>query len=295
MKNKGITIFLIILLSIISILLLIFMTNIISGNIKFSNFISHYNVSNELIVDETYNIDFNEININTDSSEVYIKESLDNEIKVVIYGDKEHTKVDTANNKLSIISTNKKCIGFCFNTKVSKVEVYLPNDYNKLVIINNKYGDIEVGKFLNANIKIKEDCGDVSVLGGSIVNINNDYGDIILGTAKKAIINESAGDIEVKDVESIEAKNSYGDIEISKVNEYINITSECGDVEIDNLNLEKNSYIKNSLGDITINNTNKVYFDTKTNLGDTKINNNYNKSNITLKIENDCGDIEINN
>lgn len=295
MKNKGITIFLIILLSIISILLLIFMTNVISGNIKFSNFISRYNVSNELIIDETYNIDFNEININTDSSEVYIKESLDNEIKVVIYGDKEHTKVDTAKNKLSIISTSKKCIGFCFNTKVSKVEVYIPNDYNKLVIINNKYGDIEVGKFLNANIKIKEDCGDVSVLGGSIVNINNDYGDIILGTAKKAIINESAGDIEVKDVESIEAKNSYGDIEISKVNEYINITSECGDVEIDNLNLEKNSYIKNSLGDITINNTNKVYFDTKTNLGDTKINNNYNKSNITLKIENDCGDIEINN
>ena len=52
---------------------------------------------------------------------------------------------------------------------------------------------------------------------------------------------------------------------------------------------------ENNLGDIKILNTNEIYFDAKTNLGDTKINNNYNKSEITLKIQNDCGDIEINN
>ena len=71
--------------------------------------------------------------------------------------------------------------------------------------------------------------------------------------------------------------------------------NDCGDIEVNNINLNKNSYIKDEYGDIKIGNTNELYIDAKTNLGKVKIKNNYHKSDITLKIENDCGDIEVNN
>ena len=79
------------------------------------------------------------------------------------------------------------------------------------------------------------------------------------------------------------------------VNNYLNLTNDSGDIKINNVNLNKNSIIKDEYGDIEINNTNQIYIDAKTDLGDTKINNNFHKSDITLKIENECGDITVNN
>ena len=39
----------------------------------------------------------------------------------------------------------------------------------------------------------------------------------------------------------------------------------------------------------------KIYIDAKTSLGRTKVNNNYQKSYVTLTIKNQCGDIEMDN
>ena len=65
--------------------------------------------------------------------------------------------------------------------------------------------------------------------------------------------------------------------------------------KIDSLNLKENSSIHNSYGDIKIGSTNEIYINAKTSLGDTKINNNYQKSDVTLTIDNSCGDIRVNN
>ena len=73
------------------------------------------------------------------------------------------------------------------------------------------------------------------------------------------------------------------------------IKEDCGDVKIDSLNLKENSSIHNSYGDIKIGSTNEIYINAKTSLGDTKINNNYQKSYVTLTIDNSCGDIRVNN
>lgn len=295
MKNKKITIFLIILLSIISIALIFFMFAMINGKFKFSHYILNYNISNELVIDNTYDSNFDKLKIDANASEIYIKVSHSEKTKVVIYGDKDNTSISTINNELKITSKEKKCIGFCFNFKVAKIEVYLPKDYHKLIDIKNDYGDIEVGDFANAILEIKENSGDVDIISGKEVTVENDYGDIKLRKADKAKINESSGDIEIGDVNYIEAKNNYGDIEISSVGKYLDITNNCGDIEVDNLDLTKNSYIKDDLGDIEIGHTNDIYIDAKTDLGDVKINRNYHKSDVTLKIQNDCGDIKVNN
>jgi len=295
MKNKKLTILLIIILSIISIGILIFMVGILTNKINLSNIKFSSNESKELIINETYNIDFNRINIDSEASNIYLKETNDNNTKVIIYGEKDYVKVDTTNNNLNISTKEKNCIGFCFNLSISKIEVYLPVSYDKIIKIENEYGDIEIGSFQNATFEIEEESGDVTVLKANKVTIENEYGDVLLDTINDANIEVSAGDIKIKKVNNIIANNEYGDIEIVDVNNYLNLTNDSGDIKINNVNLNKNSIIKDDYGDIEINNTNEIYIDAKTDLGDVKINNNFRKSDITLKIENECGDITVNN
>lgn len=294
-KSKGITIFFIALLSILAIAITWLMINIMNGHFKLSNFNLFKTVSNTLVLDETYNIDFSRIDIKTTTGDVYIKESSNNEVRVIVYGDKENTTVNTTNNNLSIDIASKNCIGFCFDTTISKVEVYLPNTYNNLINIVNNYGDIQIDKFSNTTIEIEEECGDVAVLGANTIKVKNEYGNIEIGEVKKANIHASAGDVNIDTVNDVTVQNDYGDIIIKNVYNYLNLNNDCGNIELNNIVLAKDSIIKDSLGDVEIKRTNEIYIDAKTNLGDVKVNNNSQKSNVSLKIENGCGDINIDN
>lgn len=253
--KKGLIISLIVIVVVATLGLLLF------TNRKFLFGIVKHNVSNNLVLNKEYDIKFDEINIDSEAADIEIKENLDSKIKVVIYGDEERTKVDTENKKLSIKTTQKNCNFWCFNVKIAKIEIYLPKDYSKNINIVNNLGDIKISSFSRVNLDVKA----------------------------------NAGDIIVDEINSIKANVDLGDIEINKINEYLDIKNACGDVKIDSINLEKNSKIKSNLGDIKIGSTNEIYIEAKTNLGDTKINNNYRKSDIVLKINNDCGDIKVNN
>lgn len=293
-KNKTLTIILIVILSILVIGLTWLMVNLLAGKITVNNFRLFSSTSKELVVDETYNLDFNKIDIYSESGDVYIKESSNNEVKVIVYGEKEKTTVDTINDELIISAKSTFCIGLCFNTN-SKIEVYLPKSYQNIIKVDSKYGDIELGNFKNATLKINEECGNVSVVGANVANINNEYGNIKIGKANVGNISDSAGDIEIDTIYDAKVENQYGNIEIKNVLNYLDINNDCGDIEIDNLVLNKDSKITDDLGNIEIGNTNEIYIDAETDLGNVDIKNNYPKSEVTLTIKNNCGDIEIEN
>lgn len=297
MKNKRLTILLIVSLVIICLSLTSFMFFIINGNFNIFNF--HLNIgsseSKELVFDETYAKLFNEINIKTEYSNIYIKTSKDDEVRVLVYSDEDDIDVVEDNNNLNIAVKKKKCTGFCFNRDISKVEIYVPKDFDKSLVVVNNYGDIEIDNLQKANIKTKSDCGDILILGANNASIDNDYGDIELGTVLNANIKQSAGKTKIDKVDYITVESSYGDIEIDYVGAFLNLSADCGDIKINEINLIKDSKIVNNLGSIKIGNTNEIYFDAKTDLGDIDINDNFPKSDITLRLENDCGDIKISN
>jgi len=295
MKNKGLIISLIAFLVIVCIMLTCFMVSVINGKHVFTRMFVSNRQSNKLVIDETYENIFSEIKINTDASDVYVKESSDNNVKVLVYGDEDKSKIDVNGNSLNISSKEKKCFGFCFNVTKAKVEVYLPKDYKNSIVINNKYGDVNVGSFLEAKVSVNASCGDVLIKGALNAKVDNDYGDIKINNAKDANVTASAGDIKIGKVNNVTVKNSYGDIEISNVLEFMNIEADCGNVEIKNVNINKNSSIKDDFGDIEIDNTNDIYIDAKTDLGEVDVKRNNRMSNITLKIKNSCGDIEVDN
>ncbi len=295
MKSKKWIITLIILLSVIMIVLTIFFVGLLQSDFKFKGFRFDMQSSNELILDKTYEEKFNNIVIDATTSEIFIKRSDTENIKAVIYGEKDYTFVENDLDTLNIKTSEKNCLGFCFDQKATKIEVYLPEEFNGKIDIKNDYGDISIAEFLNAFIEVTEGYGDVLILGGNNIKVDNNYGDIEISKANVLNINEDCGDVNITETNDVTVKNSYGDIKIKSVANYLNLENDCGDIEINSINLKKDSYIKDDYGDIEIGNTNEIFIDAKTDLGDVKIKNNYHKSDITLKIENDCGDIEVNN
>lgn len=296
MKNKTGTILMIVLLSIIVILL----TNFLILSLTNKNFLRMFhfnsNISKTKVIDETYNDIFNKINIEVKAGKIEIKNGEKDETKVIIYGDKDRSSVKINNNELIVSSKEKTCIGICFNQTISKVEIYLPSDYEGNIKINSDYGDIDIDELKGAQIDANISAGDIVTNSLSSANITNKFGDITInGYAKKLSIEEKCGDISINEVDDIDAINNYGDIKITKVNNYLKLKDNCGDIEIGSLNISKNSRIENDLGDIEIGDTNEIFISAKTNLGDTKINNNYNKSDITLTINNSLGDISVKN
>ena len=124
--------------------------------------------------------------------------------------------------------------------KKSRVEVYLPETYNKKIMVKNNYGDIKIDNFKEATMEIEEDCGEVSVVSGKNIVVKNNYGDIKIGEAKFANIKESCGNIDIGKTNQIyiDAKTDLGQVEIGRnwrtAQTILTIKNNCGDIEVEN-------------------------------------------------------------
>lgn len=278
MKNRGLIIFLIIILAILAFALTGGMFFLLSGkaNFGFFNF-RMSSVSSTLVYDMNYDNIFPYIKIDSDAGDIYIKHNDSNKVGVKIYGDTERLDVSDDTN-LNVKYAAKKCIGFCFNIEKAKIEITIPKEYDGKMEIENKYGDTVIDEFLNASAEVKHHYGDITLEGIKNGEIVNKCGDINIGT------------IDVANVE-----NNYGDVEIKQVLSSINVQADCGDIEVKNLTIKENSTIENSMGDIEIGTTNDIRIDAKTSLGDVDVRHNNYKSDIILTIDNSCGDITVKN
>jgi len=290
-KNKKLRIFIIISLILIVLSAIVYF---IVGRLKV-NYRSFYNVGKEIVLEQTYNTIFNEIDIETKMTDIDIKKSSDNNIKVIIYGEKDYIKIKEKNNKLYINVEEKNFITFDFYKYISKVEIYLPNGYSKLIRIDNEYGNIKIEEFINCTFDIRQKYGDFLSLGADFIKIENIYGDIDLKQATKARIAAKAGDVNIDNIDDVVVENEYGDITIKNVKEYLKLHNESGDIKLDNISIIKDSFIDLEYGDIKIKSINDVYIDAKADYGELKVKNNNKDSEIMLKIHNIHGDIKINN
>lgn len=260
MKNKGLIVTMIILLSFLAIGLVVLLFFMINGNFKFG-----FNMgkrSEEVIFEECYDADsINNIEILSSAGDVKLKESTDGKIKVIVYGQNDgKLKVDSYGNKLKVdYSKNNNSNFFGVNFYINDIIVYIPKSYDKYIKVDLDYGNINVLDMENATIDIKEDCGDVHL--GAIKNVK--------------------------------IKNDYGKIEIREVLNKLNIDSDCGDIKIEKVQLLEDSKIKSDLGDVKINEINDIYIDASVDLGECKINSSNRHSDVTLKIDSDCGDIKV--
>lgn len=281
MKNRGLIIFLIVILTLLALAITGGMFMLLSGrgNFGFFNFfnVGRSTVSSELIFDKKYDEVFKELAIDADVGDIYINHSNNNEVTVKIYGDAKQLDVSDEDN-LSIRYVAKKCVGICINVEKSKIEINLPKDYDGKLNIINKYGDTKVSEFMKANAEI-----------------NNDYGDIEIDAINEGKVDNSCGDIKIGTIAVADVDNNYGDIKLEKVLSSLEVNADCGDIKIDEVNIDKNSRIENSMGNIVVGQTNSIRIDAETSLGKVNVRNNDYKSDIILTIDNSCGDITVRN
>ncbi len=261
MKTRELLIILIVLLILLIIGLVAFLVFYLSGKSRWTN--GKGQKSSQVIFDSNYQLaEVEKLEILSSAGDVEFKQSMDEQIKVTIYGQNpEDLTIDFVENQLKIDYTKKKRKITFFHFVKNDMVIYLPKEFAKQIDMKVNYGDIQAEDFESASFQIEEDCGDVH-----------------LGKVKNAFI-----------------QNHYGNIKIVEVKNKLEIESDCGDVKIGSVTLLEDSWIVNSLGDIKIGQTNEIYMDAKTDLGDVKINRNERHSEICLKIENHCGDIKVGN
>ncbi len=205
MKSKGWIIALITFLSVLAIALVVLMIVLLNGGFKNLNFIMFASISKNVAVDELYEENFRMIEIDADASEIEFYSTEEDKVRLVIHGEEKDISVTTRGERLSITS-NMQCNFICFNQNRSKIEVYLPKDYEGKIKVENDYGNVTIGSFENAEIAVENDCGDINVEAGNIVKLENDLGDIELGFASNAEIKQNCGKIEVGEVGDIKAE-----------------------------------------------------------------------------------------
>lgn len=264
MKNKGLIIVTIILLSILIFFLAMFLVMCLKGgnNLNFTIFGMNSKTTN-IVYDNEFKLeDIKSINIKQDSGDIAIKETSSDKIKVELYGKEEKdVQVDVVEGNLKIDFTHKKIRFINFGGTKNDIVVYVPSSYSNEIKIENDYGNCEIENFENATI-----------------NIDNDAGDVEVGKIKNATI-----------------KSDLGNVEIEEILNKCDIKSDCGNIEIDKVSIKEDSTLKSNLGNIDINNANEVYIDANVDLGKVKVNNNNRNSEVTLKIDSDCGNITVNN
>ena len=263
MKNKSKIITLIILFSIIIFFLVMFLVMYLTGRINQTNGILFLGSreSTNIIFDKTYIVeDINCIDIRQDAGNVIFKETSEDNIQVIIYGENESdVDVNFNQNNLIIDNTNKQKFTFFSFRVIANIVVYIPATYNKTIKIKNDYGNCEMLDLENATVDIDCDCGDVKL--GKIKNAN--------------------------------VKCDLGDTEIKEILNKCDIKADCGNVEIDTISIQEDSTIKADLGNVDINKTNDIYIESEVDLGKTNISQNNRNSEITLKINCDCGNVTV--
>lgn len=263
MKNKGVILSLIIVLLIVIIGLIVFLSMTINGNFHVGSFGAKK--SEQVIYDESYTMsEINHLEILSSSGDVTFSESTDGQIRVVVYG-KDAEELETSLNdgkwRIDYSKYKNKSVSFGWNFYMNDINVYLPKEYANHISLNTNYGNVEVIDLENATMEIESDCGNVTL--GKIKDISVD--------------------------------SDYGDVKIETVLEKLSIKSSCGDVKINSIAITQNSEIESDFGDVKIGETNDIFIQAKTDLGDVKVNNNNRYGDVVLKIENDCGDIKVEN
>ncbi len=265
MKNKGLIIMLIMLLTIIIFLLIMFLVSYLTGGINFRNRIFNIGTkSSSVIFDKTFEMaDIKNIEIKQDAGDIIFRETSNNYIQVVVYGENENDiDVNLNENKLNIdYLQTKRFALFNFGNAKNDIIVYIPSNYSNEIKIRNNYGKCEIIDLENASVNIDCDAGDVEV-----------------GKIKNAII-----------------KCDYGNIKIKEILNKCDIKADCGNIEIERMSIKENSTIKADLGNIDISETNDIYIEADVDLGKSNINKSNRNADITLKIKCDCGNININN
>lgn len=276
-KKKTITIILITFLTLIAGLILVLMFFIIKEEKNSISFME--DEKKKIIYEKNYALsDIKELKINSRRSDIEIKNTKEEQIKVIIYGSTKEKATSYIKNNILNISKNiekRICFGLCLHEE-DKIVVYLPKQIKSTLEIQNQSGDIIIEKLPNLELKINNTSGNIEIEKVNKSNITTISGDILLNETSIATLRSKSGEIEIK-----------------QISDFANIETTSGDIEVMNFNMLRNSSMKTTSGNITILSINDIAILSHTKSGDLRIKESNKEAKSILKVYTTSGNITI--
>ncbi len=190
------------------------------------------------------NDNFSNILINSDTADIIIEKSINNESKVVCYEMKKvKHSVSVENDTLTIkvIDTRKWYEHIAINFSTPKITVYLPENEYSSITINEKTGNIKIdNNFKFENVEISCSTGNVSLTNvycKTEVKVKVSTGNVSLNNikCKNLITSGNTGNVYLKNViasEKFSISRSTGNVKFENSDAYeIYVKTSTGNVK----------------------------------------------------------------
>ena len=290
--NKTVNIIMIVLLSIITLAVTGFFIYLMTGNSFNWNF--NFNYYSENLIESKEVDSVSEINVDAKNTNVLVEKNTDNKIVVELYSDSKNIehKIEINNNVLYINFYDNEA--FHFLKRGDRVLIKLPENYEDKLNIKSTVGDVKITSFEKLSPNINLETGDVKAELLNELTVELTTGDVKVNTLNKIECKHSVGDVKIDKVKDANIHSQTGDIKINEVTNSVDISLTTGDVKINTATINEDSYITTTTGDVKILNYSGAYVEATNSIGDIKINGNDRRSEKTLKITKNIGDIKIN-
>ena len=190
------------------------------------------------IEDRNYK-EINKVIIDADTSDINIYKSKDESVRVVAYGTaKDEVQIIEGSKYLTITKkTSKKT---CFLNCKNEIDVYVPEDFEKLEI-KVEEGNINVDKVTVKNIVANTELGNISIYKTENVDLTSNTGNIYINIIKatnNSSIKTEVGNINITNTSNLklEAKSETGSVVIPVIKEdqdfTLKIESKVGNIDI---------------------------------------------------------------
>ncbi len=224
---------------------------------------------------------FSSISIDSDTTDVVLVPSDNQECKVVCYTEKniEHT-VKVANDTLNInVDDQRKWYEqiSVITLSSSKITVYIPSGEYQSLTVNNSTGDVKIpDNFSFKNVNIDVSTGDINCKASVLENVKIDTstGDVELynAAAKSIDISTSTGDVILGNVAnggSVSIECDTGDATLNDCGaSQISITTDTGDITLNRVVSTNAMTVKSDTGDVNFNSCDAAEFFVTTDTGD---------------------------
>ena len=283
--NKGLAVVITILLTIVLVVLTGLFVFAIKSNIFKNGFSFNFHTYSDKIVEKKEFKEVNDIEVDTDTSDVFVELSEDNKVVVELYSEKEMDyEINNDKDKLYIKFKNKNKTNFRLG-KMSRIIVKIPAEFAN---------DFKVGSFANLTLNVDISTGDVEADKLKKADIKVSTGDVKVNKVDDITIKATTGDIHLGENKNVNIETTTGDISIDKMEGQLNIKTNTGDIRIGTATLSEDSSITATTGDIKVDSLTGAYVEASSTTGSIKINNNDRKLEKTCTIKTTTGDIRVN-
>lgn len=215
-----------------------------------------------LVTDTAYDNQFDTVKVSSNCGNIFILPSDDTQLYLKIWADEDKVRIHETGAFLDITADARDDHQLGIhnaNLQQVRIELYLPDDFNKTLQMKTNYGNFEVESFPQMQLIAESDYGNLTL----------------------------------DEVRSLEADFEYGSLKAGTIHAFVKAESDMGNIDIDTLSITEDSQMACDMGSIHIDSAPTAVVEASANLGSVNVRPNPDGATVKLTLENDNGSITV--